>query len=69
MARHKITGLKTFTIRNVEHTDRNMIRLKLHSKQQRLTRFIEIDADSIFDGDGNLFENNAPYVPRNQEGR
>lgn len=64
MARRKISGLGGFSIRELIHTDGDMIRLKLHSKAQRATRYIEVRADALFDGDGNLFENNAPYIPR-----
>lgn len=61
--RRKVTGLGGYTIHEIRHTDGDMLHVKLTAKG-RTTRIIEIRVDSLFDGDGNLFEVNAAYVPR-----
>lgn len=66
MPRRNVTSLKGYSIRDVKHTDGDKIAVKLHSKIAKRSIWISIPWDGLFDQDGNLYENNAEYVPQRE---
>lgn len=63
MTRRKVTGLGSYAIRSVRSGSHGQLYLKLHSHVAKRTRWVSIAADSLFDEDGNHFEDNAPFMP------